>query len=455
MSCLRALETSSFVTHLYRAPSSNQFFSFVHFDVPTFMMASIVLTMMVSSSLWLIVLSTLNIPVHGFVIPSTPVEHSLARRIARQPAELSLSRASKTSLSASSSSSRSREGGFGGGMGMGQTSSSSTNSKTKKQRISSSGTPKKPSSSASSSKSSTPFDVSASVLRHEKSYDQLLLQAAKRMAAEEDDDDDDSDSHYHILEFVVAARDGIVLPDWVPIGQLIVAVDPNSRNGRLLNVDDGAEARLAQAGVSAHCRELHHVAGLASNTFRTIPRQHVRYAIEPAESFYKHVYDKVVDVPPTAEMSTVEARKVLKIEEGGTLRDLKLQYRRRSMECHPDRIRHHPSTTAASSTAETTPNDAKTTVGESDAGDEFSRVKLAYETLLGSGSMRKEGSSWYESLGGRERSDFAVLELISLREAADAGFGVVEGSDTGIQSAIMGIDPSLVQSFVARSRASK
>jgi hypothetical protein len=341
-------------------------------------------------------------------------------------------------------------------MGMGKSSSSSSNSKAKKQKTSSSGSPKKLSSSASSSKSSTPFDVSASVLRHEKKYDQLLLQSAKRMAVEDDDDDDDdSDSHDHILEFVVAARDGNVLPDWVPIGQLIVAVDPRSRNGRLLNVDDGAEARLAQAGVSAHCRELHHVAGLASNTFRTIPRQHVRYAIEPAESFYKHVYDKVVEVSPTAEMSTVEARKVLKIEEGGTLRDLKLQYRRRSMECHPDRIRHHPSTTAASSTTETTPNDAKTTVEESDAGDEFSRVKLAYETLLGSGSMRKEGSSWYESLGGRERSDFAVLELMSLREASDAGFGVVEGSDTGIQSAIMGIDPSLVQSFVARSRASK
>jgi hypothetical protein len=354
-------------------------------------------------------------------------------------------------------------------MGMGKTSSSSSNSKAKKQKASSSGTSKKSSSSpASSSTSTTPFDVSASVLRHEKVYDQLLLQAAKRRASEESDDyddDDESDSHHHVLEFVVAARDGNVLPDWVPIGQLVVAVDPDSRHGgALLSLDgyddDRAEALLARAGVSAHCRELHHVAGLASNLFRTIPRQHMKYSVEPAESFNKHVYDKVIEVPAATEMSTVEARRVLKIEEGGTLRDLKLQYRRRSMECHPDRVRHRPSSSStdgsASASAESSAGAAATTSdGGSDGGsDEFSRVKLAYETLLGSGAMRRDGSTWYESLGGRERSDFVAVELMSLREAAAAGFGG-EGSDGGIRSAVVGLDPSLVQSFVARSRASK
>jgi hypothetical protein len=353
---------------------------------------------------------------------------------------------------------------------MGKTSSSSSNSKTKKQKAPSSGTSKKSSSSPSSSaKSTTPFDVAASVLRHEKVYDKLLLQAAKRMASEESDDyDDESDSHHHVLEFVVAARDGNVLPDWVPIGQLVVAVDPNSRHGgALLSLDGGddddrAEALLARAGVSAHCRELHHVAGLASNLFRSIPRQHMKYSVEPAGSFNKHVYDKVIEVPAATEMSTVEARRVLKIEEGGTLHDLKLQYRRRSMECHPDRVRHRPSSSstdgsASASAIASAESGAGAAAAASDGGsDEFSRVKLAYETLLGSGAMRRDGSTWYESLGGRERSDFVAVELMSLREAADAGFGVEDSdSDSGIRSAVMGLDPSLVQSFVARSRASK
>jgi hypothetical protein len=299
-------------------------------------------------------------------------------------------------------------------------------------------------------------------------YDQLLLQASKRLAAglredEANAEDDDSSSLLSTYEFVVAARDGDLLPDWVPIAQIILVGDDRHRQ----DLADPDRVRIqVQRAVSAFRRELHHVAGLSSGTFRSVPRQRLQYAAEPVDSFFRHVYDRVVEPPsPSGSsaatgnpvMSSAEARTVLQIAEGGTLRDLKLQYRRRSLECHPDSVRHQQQEreqedSGSSSSAESL---------SSAASEEFSRVKLAYETLIGSGSLRRVGSTWYESLGGRERNEFAAVPLPPLMQRDKEGPLVASSSYpggpevAGLQSAIMGLDPSLVQSFVARSRSSR
>ena len=285
---------------------------------------------------------------------------------------------------------------------------------------------------AASSVAAPSFDASASLLRLEKTYDRLLLEASKRqLQLESDDDDFEYDDATTSAEYVIAARDGKVLPDWVPVAQLIV-----------VNVDD--DGLLVQAGVSSFCREIHHVAGLACNTFRSIPRQGLEYSVEPAESFYKFVYDAVVERSASSDaslMTMAEARRVLGINTNdasttaptsGTHAELKRQYRARAFECHPDRIRHAAHLDDAA---------------REQSALEYAQVQLAYETLLGSGFVRREGRTWYESLGGKERTEFRPTGLLPLRQA--------EQRLQGTESAVMGLDPQLVQSFVARSLASK
>jgi len=137
-------------------------------------------------------------------------------------------------------------------------------------------------------------------------------------------------------------------------------------------------------------------------------------------------------------MTTDQARKVLQITESNlSLREIKQIYRKRSFECHPDRL-------SASRGYELTEAE------KSIQGEEFSKIKLAYETLLESGAVRKSGSSWYESLGGRSRTDFVgPIDLIPLASAK------TELAISCVDSAVVGLEPEMVQSFVARSLAGK
>jgi hypothetical protein len=68
--------------------------------------------------------------------------------------------------------------------------------------------------------------------------------------------------------------------------------------------------------------------------------------------------------------------------------------------------------------------------------------------------VRREGSTWYESLGGRGRSEFAAVPLLP---AAPDGPPGPPGDDlgAGLEAALAGLDPELVQSFVARSLSSR
>lgn len=273
------------------------------------------------------------------------------------------------------------------------------------------------------------FDVNASLIRHEKRYDDFLLKAAKQMAREEKEESEDErwslrteEASVMTREYVIAARSNPAtkskngVKDWIPFSQLCV-VRPESE-------EDLDEASLG-AAVSCYCRELSHVAALGAPIFSTVARNDLQYAIEPVESFHKHVYDTIVEGTVTDDtMTKATARETLGLEDAADAAAVKQAYRKLSFESHPDRV-------------EETDREA--------AAEKFRLVKLAYETL-NSGVRNQEGVSWYESLGGRARTDFlGPIALIPMQKAED------QMTQQGLQGAVVGLDREMIQTFVARN----
>lgn len=306
---------------------------------------------------------------------------------------------------------------------------------------------------SSSSTTTTPYDAQASLLRMEKVYEDLLQNEAKRIHFDDDDDD-----HHKIMtstlgeelvaaEYVVAARCPPAIADWIPVAQVVLA-----RPLGEAQASEGSADVLVQAAVSRYCREIAHVAGQESRVFQSLARNDLEYAVESIESFYKYVYEAVVQGKQQQQrqqddneqvMTKVEARRVLQLdgnqEEGETVSAasssspmplnmamVKRQYRKLSMTCHPDRL-----------------------IGQSDeakatAAAEYAQIKLAYETLQ-SGVRDDKNSSWYASLGGRARTDFRrVTHLLSVDEATE----ILETRQA--KAAVGGMEPEFVQTFVAR-----
>lgn len=302
------------------------------------------------------------------------------------------------------------------GMGMGKT----NNIKTKKKN----GSKKKKTGSSTST-----FNVNASLLRLEKKYEELSLANAKTLQSAEERHDD-----VVATEYIIAVRSSCLemVADWVPVAQLIVArkwVDAQT------NASDGASDPLLQAVISMYCRELSHVASLGSRYFQSVSRNQLEYAVESCDSFHKHVYEIVVEgknqnASNEYAMTKAEARKVLDLDADCTdASEIKRRYRKRSFELHPDRF---------------IGNEDKSAVDNATA--DYARVKLAYDTL--SSGVRQGSKSWYESLGGRARTEFVgPVKLLPLQTAQE----VVEA--IRIESAIVGLDPEMVQGFVTRTQS--
>ena len=257
---------------------------------------------------------------------------------------------------------------------------------------------------SSKTSKASPFDVNASLLRLEKMYDDLLLKNAKLMQKEYEEDGDCITS-----EYVVAVQGGSL--DWIPIGQVILARPTD-------------DPRLLTSAVSMYCRELSHLATLGSRAFSSLPRNELRYAVEPADSFHKHVYETVMEGKTT--LTKARAREILELDHAVDDRnELKSIYRKKSFAYHPDRF---------------TNEEDKATAMET-----YSLVKEAYETLLS--GLRQEGKSWYESLGGKARTEFqGPIALTSMAEAQT----VLGDCKVGLCA----LDPDLVQSFMARCQSS-
>ncbi len=266
----------------------------------------------------------------------------------------------------------------------------------------------------------TAFDVSASMLRLEKRYDELMSAATKQMAKEYEEEDNNGKEEKITSEYIVAARSigksgGV--KDWIPFAQFCVA-RPESEY-------DNAEV-VIQAAVSAYCRELSHIAAFGAPVFSTVARSDLQYGIEPIESFHKHVYESVIEGVKEQDMTKTKAREVLGLEQNESEKaNIKQAYRKLSFELHPDRF------------------DGSQEEQET-AADRFGQVKLAYEIL--SSGVRQEGVSWYESLGGRGRTGFmGPIDLLPLSIAQE------QMARRNAEGAIVGLEKELIQTFVARN----
>lgn len=324
----------------------------------------------------------------------------------------------------------------GAGRGMGMAPPTKGKNKNKKNKAS-----KKGAATAAGTKS--PFDAGASLLKMEKRYDSLVVNSAKAMQ---------KDDQGHVLtdkdliakEYMIAARvasksasaassSSSSLTDWVPVAQLVM--------GRPLHHLENAERavdEVTEAAISFYCREIAHAAGLGCPVFKSVARNDIEYSLETLDSFHKHVYDYVRGAEANSDdkddesMTKSQARKLLGLDEGPLDRaELKRIYRQLSFKLHPDRF----------------VGEDRTEEEKDATNEEYARVKLAYETLS-SGIVGDAGVSWYGSLGGKSRKDFSgTIGLIPLNKAKTVLDSVV------CDSAIVGLDPDLVQSFVTRNIA--
>jgi hypothetical protein len=315
------------------------------------------------------------------------------------------------------------------GMGMGATLSKKKKSGGKKKK--------------SKSPRGSSFDVSKSMLKSEKLYDELLKEAKKVS------DEDHKDFGTTITsEYVIAARinpdensDSIPgassLCDWVPVGQLCLTrpIEPD-------NDDESAreKMRLCNA-ISFYCREISCVATRGSSLFQSIPRNLIQYSAEDIESFHKYVYEDVIEGKNNDDknddvMTKAEARKVLKLaDDCNDLSEIKKSYRKMSMTLHPDRF----------------VGVERSEEEEEKTNDEFGKVKIAYESLQSGVRAISDGGkkvqSWYESLGGRSRTEFiGPIDLVSVEKAK------LELSRRSHKSAICGLTPETVMAFVTRNQ---
>lgn len=313
------------------------------------------------------------------------------------------------------------------GMGMGMASKSSKKKK---------GSKKKKRSGTSSGSS---FDVSKSTLKLEKVYDELLKEAGKHSDEEHPDF-----GRFITSEYVIAARlspgvnkDSIPgaasISDWVPVAQLCFTRPVES------DEDPSHEKNTLSNAISSYCREISHLATLGSSLFNSIPRNLIQYSAEDIDSFYKFVYEDVIEGKNSDEkndnvMTKSQARKVLELDEScNDLSEIKQAYRKMSMKLHPDRF----AGIERSKEEEERTNNA------------FGMVKIAYESL-NSGirvSSSGESRSWYESLGGRARTDFMIIsDLVSVDKAKE------ELTKQNLKCAVAGISPETVLAFVTRNQ---
>ncbi|KAL7518741.1 hypothetical protein ACHAWX_003551 [Stephanocyclus meneghinianus] len=327
----------------------------------------------------------------------------------------------------------------GSGMGMGV--------QTKKGQ-SSKGMGKKSTSSKNDKKNGTSqsFDVAKSLTKSEKLYEELLTESAKAYHAADEFDEDNLDV---TSEYVVAARAKpgstslTAASDWIPVAQICIIRPIHDEE------KDGELDPSVPAAVSYYCREINHAACLASpSTFNSLPRNVVEYSVEPNDSFFKYVYEEVIrgksssgsfeDGGSTVLMTKSKAREILGLQAG--CKDpgiIKQAYRKMAFDLHPDRFVN-----------------IERTQEEIDASsNKFLSVKIAYEALTsgvrGSVDANGDAKSWYESLGGKSRTEFfGPIDLMPMEKAGAL-------CNKAFKSAVACIDPDLTMAFVARNQAAK
>ena len=292
-------------------------------------------------------------------------------------------------------------------------------------------------------KSTDKFDVAKAMIKSEKLYEQITENWIKALNSDEWDEDEMD----IMTEYVVAARckPGSTLTksnsalvsasDWIPVAQVCI-IRPVEDHGEY-------EENFVQAAISYYCREISYAATLAApGAFQSLPRNIIEYSAEPLESFHKYVYEDViegnsesfVDGDVKSSMTKSKAREILGLE--AKCKDaalVKQAYRKKSLELHPDRF----------------VNTDRTEKEIDDSNQQFTLVKMAYEALNSGVREVNNGvsRSWYESLGGKSRTEFiGPIDLMSVDKASAL-------CNKAFKSAVVGLDPDLTMAFVARNQA--
>ncbi|KAL7507902.1 hypothetical protein ACHAXN_004994 [Cyclotella atomus] len=293
-------------------------------------------------------------------------------------------------------------------------------------------------------KGTSSFDVAKALIKSEKRYDELLAEFNKANAAADYEDDMIDIA----TEYIVAARckpgssPASAASDWIPVAQVCVVRPIHGEDN-----DDGELDLSVPTAVSFYCREIFHAACRASpSTFQSLPRNHVEYSVEPYHSFIKYVYDEVIEGKSsgggsfeengaTVVMTKAKAREILMLDAGcKDLSVIKQSYKRLMFELHPDRFA----------------NEGNTQEERDAASNRFLAVKVAYETLASGGVRVTEANgqakSWYASLGGKDRSEFYPIELMSMDKASAL-------CNKAFKAAVAGVDPDVSMAFIARNQA--
>jgi hypothetical protein len=218
-----------------------------------------------------------------------------------------------------------------------------------------------------------------------------------------------------VREFVICVRqkggkNSQVLGDWLPVAELALVSDLD------------ASVALPVA-LPILCREVAECAGKGAPSLRTIPRNNLEYAYEPAEAFYEFVLGVGNNSQPLANAECPYS--VLGLGKGASTSQVRSAYRTLAAKHHPDRQ---------------TGSELKA------SEEEFKRVTRAYDQIKRTGLADDGEIASYASLGGTARN--------SLSEPINMTSQSMQAKLPGdIQAAVRPLDSEIINRFLARSCA--
>lgn len=306
-------------------------------------------------------------------------------------------------------------------------------------------------SAGGSNKGATPKEL---MTRSEKQFQSIELSFAQEMergrvaAGESADDDEDIALDLRLKYFIMCARlkgeevrdaaVGTTLPltDWVPVCQLCIL------DGKDNDMD---EAFIAQCAAT-YAKEVHYALTTQIPSLAKVAAPLLEYAAEPMPSFEKYVYPlfdpSFKEKESGGTMGKKEATAILfpgddaEAQGAADAGTIKRAHRKMSMKFHPD----------AGAGLDASEVEANAVL--------FRLVQEAYSVL--GAETHSQGMSWYEAVGGTERSDFTgSLPLGDLKIGA-----VAEGAQKGHAAgggcwsqAVQALDPDIPNFFATRNAA--